>query len=367
MALKSSLDREQQQDDIEDQLEKLDRLIDRCKVMYEQYFMGIQKIPPAQLHRDAERRIRELTQNRIRNTGLRFRLTTLTQKFGSYNTYWRRTMRQIESGRYVRDVNRAVRRANRMGREVPDEILNALPKLHRERIRRERAKARERAEREARSTAPSPELDELSLDELGLDELELDELELDELGLKLLDDDEPTPVPQPVTRPAAVREQRPHAHRIDETLLGDFDMDSMFASITKEAEAAVKKHQPAAGRPTPKSPAATPAKPRAAAPARPRAAVPPRPRRPTPTRAPSRTAAPPPGMTEKQTRDLYTRYKQARELVGESTKGLTYDKLVSTLNKQAPRIMEKHGASGVQFSVVLKGDRAILKARPKKK
>ena len=41
--------------------------------MYEQFFMGIQKMPPSQLHRDIERRIREITQLQIRNTGLRVR------------------------------------------------------------------------------------------------------------------------------------------------------------------------------------------------------------------------------------------------------------------------------------------------------
>src|SRR5262245_42203009 len=97
VALKSTTGSDQPLD-IEEQLELLDQQLDRLKVMYEQYFMGIQKMAPAQLHRDVERGIRELTQAQIRNTALRYRFTTISQKFGSYNTYWRRTMSEIENG-----------------------------------------------------------------------------------------------------------------------------------------------------------------------------------------------------------------------------------------------------------------------------
>ena len=57
MALKSSLSSEEKTAEIEEALDALDKLVDRLKVMYEQYFMGIQKQAPAHLHTDAERRI----------------------------------------------------------------------------------------------------------------------------------------------------------------------------------------------------------------------------------------------------------------------------------------------------------------------
>jgi hypothetical protein len=85
VALKSSSGPEQPLS-IEDRLELLEHQIERLKVMYEQYFMGIQKMAPSQLHRDLERGIRELTQQQIRNTALRYRFTTVSQKFGSYNS-----------------------------------------------------------------------------------------------------------------------------------------------------------------------------------------------------------------------------------------------------------------------------------------
>ena len=110
MASKSAYQAQEKGAEIEEQLDQLEKLIDRLRVMYEQYFLGISKLAPAQLHTEAERRIRDVTQLQIKNTGLRYRFATLSQKFGAYNSYWKRTMRQIEQGRYVRDLQRVTTR-----------------------------------------------------------------------------------------------------------------------------------------------------------------------------------------------------------------------------------------------------------------
>jgi hypothetical protein len=73
---------------------------------------------------------------------------------------------------------------------------------------------------------------------------------------------------------------------------------------------------------------------------------------------------PPPGMDDKQCRDLYSRYLKARQLVGEKNDGVTYEKLVSSLGKQAAAIMTEHNARGVEFHVVVRGDKVVLKAKP---
>ncbi|MBL8624359.1 MAG: hypothetical protein JNK64_23835, partial [Myxococcales bacterium] len=139
MALKSSLTSEEKSAEIEEALDALDKLVDRLKVMYEQYFMGIQKQAPAHLHTDAERRIRDVAQMQIRNTALRYRFATIQQKFGSYNTYWKRTLREIESGRYLRNLSKLRRQVQRTGEALPEEILAAMPKRMREAIERDRA------------------------------------------------------------------------------------------------------------------------------------------------------------------------------------------------------------------------------------
>ena len=147
MALKSTLSSEEKAAETEEALDALDKLIDRLKVLYEQYFMGIQKQAPAHLHNDAERRIREIAQHQIRNTALRYRFATLQQKFGAYNTYWKRTLRDIEAGRYIRNLSKLRRQAQLTGETLPAEILAAMPKRMREAIERDRAVALADAQR----------------------------------------------------------------------------------------------------------------------------------------------------------------------------------------------------------------------------
>lgn len=321
VAFRSAKDNRSKNEELEDTLHDLDRTIERCKVMYEQYFMGIQKtsVAAAQLHRTAERKIRELTQANIRNTALRFRLTTLTQKFGSYNTYWRRTLRLIEQGKYIRDIAKVKRRAERTGEEIPPEILAAMPKRMREKVIRDRERLARTKGRQAGSATAAA-----------------------------------AAAPEPERKPA----ERKYAHQISEDELGgDFDLDAMFDAITDnmDAKEQAKKDEAAAAA---KAAAEKAAAEKAAAAAKKRRVA----------QQSARRGAPavPPGMTEKQSKDLYKRYVQARTLVGESTSNLSYDKLMRTLNSQAPRIMKQHKAKGVDFSVVIKDDKVILKAKPKK-
>lgn len=329
MALKSKFGVDEKKAEVDERLTLLGKQLDRLKVLYEQYFMGIQKVPPNQLHRDVERGVRELTQLKIRNTAMRYRFTTISQKFGSYNTYWRRTMRQIESGKYVRDVNRAVRRARAKGEDIPDEVLRTLPKRVQDRVRRDREALRKRQIRDGTLPAEATEGAE------GPESAESAATELDE--------------------PARSRNPKPTSWQIDEN--AEFDMDAMFASIKDPAAEAANAAKA-------KAEAAAKAKVRATAAAKARAKPP----------APARTARPgtkkpdgsSSGMDEKQRRALYKRYIKARKLVGERIDNVSYDKLMRTIDKQSGRIMKQHKkAKRVDFNVVIKDDKVILKAKPK--
>ena len=127
-----------QETDVEELLDAAEQTIDRLKTLYEQYFMGIQKQAPSFIHNDLERKLRDLAQMQLRNTGLRYRLATLQQKFGSYNSYWRRTLRQIENGTYARQLQKIGRDAVRTGADIPEEILAAMPKRMRDQVVRDR-------------------------------------------------------------------------------------------------------------------------------------------------------------------------------------------------------------------------------------
>jgi hypothetical protein len=352
-------------EEIEELIEAVEKLMDRTKVMYEQYFLGIQKMPPNQLHKDVDRRLRDLAQDQIRNTGLRFRFLTLQQKLGSYNSYWKRVMRQIEQGTYMRDVARVSRKAASLGEAVPEELLAKMPKRFADKIRRERAQMEEIAARLKQGKPAIARPGEKSV----------------------------AAAAAAAAPPAAAR-----ASTSELADVGEDELDSMFDNLTRSepsplAAAAASPpaaSPPAAPRSTSPPAASPPAAPRSTSPpaaTRPATSTPPpvptaakRPATSTPPPVPPRAptapppraaaapiaAATPPGMDEKQCRDLYARYVRARELVGQSTADLSYEKLVGSLNKQAPSIMKEHGARGVEFNVVVKGDKVILKAKPQK-
>jgi hypothetical protein len=89
----------------------------RLRMLYDQYFQGLERIEPQTERAEVDRTIDRLRRAQPRNTALRFRFNQLVQRFTTYNAYWQRTRRQIEEGTYRRDVLRARRRfANPKGK-----------------------------------------------------------------------------------------------------------------------------------------------------------------------------------------------------------------------------------------------------------
>lgn len=255
--------------DVEEVLGDLEHKVERVKILYEQYFMGIEKIEPRTARKEITRKMLEISQMNIRNTALRYRFNALNQKVGVYTTYWNRTMREIEQGTYMRSIARAGRDAVRRGVDVPDEVLHAMPKLMRERILKDRERLAAGAEKKEKEAAAPP--------------------------------------PASPVRDRALDDQ----------------VDAIFDSLS---QAAILK--------------------------------PPTQQRPFP-----------PGMDESKMRDLYNRYLQATKAVGDGGAPKTevrYEQLVATVMKQGPKILEQHGAREVDFQVVIKEGKVILKATPKK-
>src|SRR5262249_3871778 len=286
--------------DVEEVLSDLEHKVERLKILYEQYFMGIEKIEPQTARKEISRKILEITQLQIRNTALRYRFHALNQKFGAYTTYWNRTMREIENGTYFRSVARASRVAAERGLDVPEEVLRALPKRLRGRILKDRerivaAQARVAEKRPAQSEArPAPA------------------------------EAPPKDAPQGGTRSALPNGGRSAAEPVD----SDFDQtfDQRF-----EAMASMSKPRP--------------------------------PRILTPKPAPPQVL--PPGMDETKVRDLHRRYVEARRAQGDTSE-VKYEQILATVQKQGPKILEQHGARSVEFAVVIKDGKVILKATPKK-
>ena len=81
-------------------LDELENRLDRLRSLYEQYFLGFEKIEPAVARKDVDRRIYVMRREKIRNTGKRFKLQTLIQRYNTFQQYWQRICREIENGTY---------------------------------------------------------------------------------------------------------------------------------------------------------------------------------------------------------------------------------------------------------------------------
>lgn len=70
-------------------------------------------------------------------------------------------------------------------------------------------------------------------------------------------------------------------------------------------------------------------------------------------------------LTEPKLRKLYQTYMGARKRCGEAA-DLRYEDMASALRKQVPRLLHSTGASSVEFKVVIRAGKAVLKAMPKR-
>ena len=490
--------------DVEEVLDYIDKTMERLKSLYEQFFLGLQKQAPAHLHNDVERRIRELMQIQIRNTGLRYRYATLQQKFGSYNSYWRRTLRQIEQGTYIRQLAKISRKAAETGDDIPEEILAAMPKRMREQVKRDReqalaVRARHRRDATASDTEGEDEAEDKSdLNASGeipiIGESQMvrnairknqhqlaetdgdmdfeaffasvsDDTNPDAKAFPSLDDDNeptgftappkpaPTPMraPQPAPRaavPAAPPQRQSHPipaqppQRQSQPMQAVPPPPPVPGQPRPASQPPQRQSQPIPAQPPQRQSQPIPAQPpqrqsqpmqampppppqtgvRFVAPQRagtvPGVSAPPPPppsrttgpvpvvplqrqtqpipvapsqvTRPNPIapgssqqrpqvpvqsmpgpfpRAPRPEPAPPmrppPGMNDADVNALYAKYVKAKQAVGEEAGPGAYGKLLKTINSQAPKIMEQYKAKGVEFSVVVKDNQVIIKAKPK--
>ncbi|HEY8038740.1 MAG TPA: MXAN_5187 C-terminal domain-containing protein [Polyangiaceae bacterium] len=297
---------------------ELELAVDRTRSLYEQYFMGIERIEPTVPRKDVDRRIHVLRKEQIRNTGLRFRFLMLVQRYNTYQTHWQRICREIENGTYKRHVIRAQQRfgVDRGRASVPPpSVASSLS--------------------QAVAAAPSmPIPKDLAAELAELDREFAPAEELDDLDVEL--DEEPTPIAPP-TRPAA------------------------HAPATRHAPT-WRKAAPAAPRKTVHpAPAAPPAPPRPATPVpRPPPVAP----RPAPVAVaavgPPAPARRPDDLPDERVRQLYAQYVEAKRRHNESTAAITYDAVAKSLRESSEKLRQKHGKA-VDFEVSVKDGKTVLK------
>ena len=60
-------------------------------------------------------------------------------------------------------------------------------------------------------------------------------------------------------------------------------------------------------------------------------------------------------------RQIYAKYVEAKRSANESTAGMTYEKLAETLRAQADRLKVSHPAKSIDYDVVIKDGKTLLK------
>ncbi len=143
--------------ELEHEIEELEQRVERLRSLYEQYFLGIEKIEPLTARKDVDRRIWVLRREQIRNTRKRFRLQTIIQRYNTYQQYWMRINREIEAGTYRRHLIKAQKIL---------ETFNPLTYQARKRHRMLQAAAEDEARADHRSTRDS-ELPDLDVSDVG--------------------------------------------------------------------------------------------------------------------------------------------------------------------------------------------------------
>jgi hypothetical protein len=293
---------------IDQELDELEIRLERLRSLYEQYFLGLEKIEPAVVRKDVDRRIWILRREKFRNTAKRFKFQTIIQRYNTYQQYWQRICREIENGTYKRHLLRAEKR-------LGSEPMTIAAK------RRLGAYARHK-----RSETPPPP---------GDLESELFGAAREAFG----------ETPQPAPPPAAARVAAKPLGKLE------LDIDEMFGSTA--APRMPQSLGPISGEP-----------PRADAPARPAPQPPPQPvrSRPQPPPPPVRASAkaPPPGISEHRVQELHQRLVDAQRQL-QSARPVSVEGLARTLRDAEAKLRAQHGNRKIDFDVVIKNGKAVVK------
>ena len=82
----------------DEELDKLEEDIRRLKTLYDQFFLSIIKVPPSFQRHQIESYIHELSKQKMRDNGRRFRFNTIVSRYNQYREMWARRMREREEG-----------------------------------------------------------------------------------------------------------------------------------------------------------------------------------------------------------------------------------------------------------------------------
>jgi hypothetical protein len=71
------------------------------------------------------------------------------------------------------------------------------------------------------------------------------------------------------------------------------------------------------------------------------------------------------GLGDTQMKALYDAFVSAKKRCKEDVSKLSFESVAKSVQKQIPELMQKHKAKSIDFKVVIKDGKAILKAVPR--
>lgn len=357
------------QKEIDIAIAELEVRLERLRVLYEQYFMGLERTMPSVAHKDVERRVQELRKARFQNTAKRFKFQTLSQRYNTMQQHWTRVCREIEEGRYRRHRLKAERTIGVM-----------------EKLRQQNEAEEEAAQHQAANATEMAEEDLAALMDAGSD----DDLEAAfQQALRAAEDPRASPSPlkklradggdTAVSRPSAGAEERASG------LLGKLAKHQTDPAIKARPQTSISpnlaRSRPPAARPafsprepreeaSPREKGPTPPPAQANGPARPAGDPKPAPQRarPQPERPkpPAEKAKPRAGggsshLSDARLKELHQRYLDARKKTNKSA--VSYEKLERSIRDTEKKLRAKHKGRNVDFDVVVKDGKAIIKPK----
>lgn len=104
---------------------QLEAKVAQLKNRYEQFFLGMERKPPSQERDGLHKELEQLRQVTTPNTALKFRFNSLFNRFLTYERMWQRTEKDIEEGRYRKDLFKARLHAQQRRGALPSEEVDS--------------------------------------------------------------------------------------------------------------------------------------------------------------------------------------------------------------------------------------------------
>jgi hypothetical protein len=130
---------------VSQEVDSVEAALHALRGQYEQYFLGLEKRPPAKAHEQYKKRLAALKTVPSRNSALSFRIQSLQASTATYERLWTKTLQEMEDGTYRRDLFKA-----RMRRKSAD----AIPAAAKQAAKGKDAEAKP-ADKKAEATPPA--------------------------------------------------------------------------------------------------------------------------------------------------------------------------------------------------------------------